>query len=127
MMKKMALALFGLVVAFALATPQKADAQVRIGIGVGNPGYVVVEHRPYYSAPAYYGDYAYAAPVYGGEWYGDRDGYRHEGWRDDRRYEGYRHEGRYEDRRHDGYRGDGYRDERRRDDRHDDGRRDGHR
>jgi len=121
MMKKMGLALFGLVVAFALAAPQKADAQVSVGIGVGLPGYVVVQ-RPYYSAPAYYGGYAYAAPVYGGGWYGYRD-YRHEGWRDDRRYEGYRHEGRYEDRRHDGYRDEGRRDDHRhdnyRDDRHD--------
>jgi len=123
MMKKMVLALFGLAVACTLVAPPKANAQVRIGIGVGLPGYVVVEHRPYYSAPAYYGDYAYAAPVYGGGWYGHGDGYRREGWRDDRRYEGYRHEGRYDERRHDGYRDDHHRDDHRHDnyrgDRHD--------
>jgi|GEM_PF-1411573 len=119
MMKKMVLALFGLAVAFTLIAPPKASAQVNIGIGVGLPGYVVVEHRPYYSAPAYYGGYAYAAPAYGGY------GYR-EGWRDDRRYEGYRHEGRYDDRRHDGYRDEGRRDDHRHDNYRDD-RHDGHR
>jgi hypothetical protein len=122
MMKRMVLALFGLAVAFTLIAPPKANAQVRIGIGVGLPRYVVVEHHPYYSAPAYYGDYAYAAPVYGGGWYGRGDGYRHEGWSNDRRYDGYRHEVRYENRRH-----DGYRDEGRRGDRRHDGHRDGRR
>jgi uncharacterized membrane protein len=101
MMKKVILALSGLVFGFALIAPPKASAQVRIGIGVGVPGYVVVQPNPYYAAPAYYGPgYAYAAPVYGGGGYG----YRHDGWRDDRRDEGDRHEGRHDDRHDDGRR-----------------------
>jgi len=39
-MKKTLLVLFGLVLAFALAAPPKASAQVAIGIGVGPYGYV---------------------------------------------------------------------------------------
>ncbi len=98
MMKKVILALFGLVFTVALIAPPKASAQVRIGIGVGLPGYVVVQPSHYYAAPAYYGpSYAYAAPVYGGGWYGR--GYSHDGWRDNRRDEGYRHEGRNDYRR----------------------------
>jgi|SRR5476649_802377 hypothetical protein len=98
MMKKMAFALFGLVVAFALIAPPKAGAEVRVGIGVGLPGYVVVQPRPYYSAPVYYAPgYVYPAPVYGG-WYGHGYGYRHDGWRDARRYDGYRHEVRRDER-----------------------------
>ena len=42
MTKKIVFALFGLVIAFALASPPKASAQVAVGIGVGVPygGYV---------------------------------------------------------------------------------------
>jgi hypothetical protein len=118
MMKKMVLALFGLVAAFALIAPPKASAQVRIGIGVALPGYAVVQTSPYYAAQAYYApDYAYAAPAYG-------YGYRHDGWRDDRwRHDG--HEGWRDDHHHEGWRDDneGYRhDEGRHDDHQDDGR-----
>jgi hypothetical protein len=65
MLKKTALALFGLVFAMALITPPKANAQVVAGVGVApfvpRPpyGYVVVQPRPYvYVAPPPYVAYA---------------------------------------------------------------------
>jgi hypothetical protein len=58
MLKKTVLALFGLVLAMALITPPKANAEVVIGVGVAaRPayGFVVARPRPYvYVAPAPY-------------------------------------------------------------------------
>jgi hypothetical protein len=90
MMKKMLLALFGLVLGFALVAPSKASAQVSIGVGVGLPGYAVVQPNPYYVAPAYY---------------------RHEGWRDDHR--NWRDERHHDSYREDSHHDDGWRDWRR--------------
>ena len=57
MVKKNLLALFGLVLALAFATPQKAQAQVSVGVTIGTPVYVHPV-RPYVYDP-----YVYAAPV----------------------------------------------------------------
>jgi len=96
-MKNTILALCGLVIAFALVAPPKANAQVAIGIGVGRPVYGYVAPRAYVYAPAPYAayapdyvypyGYAYAPYVYpsvviGGGWYGGGYGYgRGYGWR----------------------------------------------
>src|SRR6266568_1336284 len=101
MMKKTVLALFGLVIAFALVAPPKANAQVAIGIGVGVPrpayGYVVAP-PPYAYAPAPYVAYApgYAYP-YGYDFYVGRGygyGYGRYGWHGGYGYRGRGFEGR---------------------------------
>ena len=53
MLKKGFLAMFGLLAVLAFATPQKANAQVAIGVTIGGPVYA----RPVYPYP-----YAYVAP-----------------------------------------------------------------
>jgi len=53
MLKKSFLAMFGLLAVLAFATPQKANAQVAIGVTIGGPVYA----RPVYPYP-----YAYVAP-----------------------------------------------------------------
>jgi hypothetical protein len=62
MLKKSMLALLGLVFAMALVTPQKANAEVVVGVGLGaRPayGYVVARPHPYgFVAPAPYVAYA---------------------------------------------------------------------
>jgi hypothetical protein len=72
MVKKAALALFGLIFAVALAMPKKADAQVVVRIAP----------RPYvYVAPGYYGPhYAYRPYVPYGVYVGPRY-YGHYGYR----------------------------------------------
>jgi hypothetical protein len=96
MIKKAALALFGLVFAMALITPQKANAQVSLGVTVGPivrpyayvapyPAYGYGYHGSNYYAPGYV-----YAPSYGYGYYGRGYGY------------GYRHDG---DRYRGGYRG----------------------
>jgi hypothetical protein len=54
MLKKISFAVFGLVLALAFAAPQKARAEVAIGVTIGGPIYT----RPVYAYP-----YAYVAPV----------------------------------------------------------------
>ena len=82
MAKKMMLAVLGLVIAFALASPPKASAQVGIGIGIGVPygGYVYGCDPYYYPAGCYapYG-YAWGGPYVG--WYGGGYGWGGYGWR----------------------------------------------
>ena len=88
MIKKAALALFGLIVAVGIAAPQKAHAQVDIGVYVG-PRPVYVAPRPVYFAPrpvvvapAY--AFSYYAPgrvFVGGYWYPRWYAYRHFGYR----------------------------------------------
>ncbi|HEY9127565.1 MAG TPA: hypothetical protein VIM62_10585 [Acidobacteriaceae bacterium] len=73
--------------AFILGTPQKAEAQVHVGVGVvvGGPvyrPYPYPVYRPYpayrvYRYPAYYGPYAYR-PYYGPGYY--RPGYYSRGY-----------------------------------------------
>lgn len=75
MLKKAALAIIGLVVGLGIAAPQKANAQVAVG--------VYVAPRPVYVAPPPYA-YGYYAPgrVYiGGYWYPRAYAYRHFGYR----------------------------------------------
>jgi len=84
MMKKTMIALFGLVMVFALAAPPKASAQVAIGIGVAPYGYVAP--APYYGCGYYpYAPCAYpyfgGVGVYGGWGWGGRGyGYRGGGY-----------------------------------------------
>jgi len=85
MVKKNLLALFGLAVALAFATPQKASAQVSVGVTIGAPVYVhpvrpyvyaapVVVERPYF----YPRPYVYPGPVVYGRYYDRRPYWRHE-------------------------------------------------
>ena len=63
--------------AVVLAAPQKAEAQVRFGVGVNFGGPVVYRHH-YYAPPV-----VYAPPVYGYGYYHPHYGYygyRHYGW-----------------------------------------------
>lgn len=105
MLKKIGLPMLAVAGILAFATPQKADARVRFGIGIGGPVYTApVPVAPYaypYAAPDYYATptypydygyapyaYPYAAPYYGGGvtfgfggHYGDHDRYeRGRGW-----------------------------------------------
>ena len=67
MTKKTVVALFGLVIAFALVMPPKASAQVGIGIGVGVPyGGYVSGCDPYYYPDGCYGGYGYWGAPYVG-------------------------------------------------------------
>jgi len=54
MLRKSFLAVFGLMAALAFATPEKARAQVAIGVTIGGP---------VYARPVYPYRYAYVAPV----------------------------------------------------------------
>ena len=70
------------VVAFCLAAPGVASAQVRVGVGFGIPAPVAVYPAPYY-APGY----VYTSPYYygptvvlGGGWYGGWYGGRYSRW-----------------------------------------------
>jgi hypothetical protein len=109
MFKKIALALFGLVIAITLISPPKATAQIRFGVRIGSPepyGTVVVQPAPYvvYDEP-YYVSHNWNSGYHEGYYYGHGQRYR----RDDR---GYRHydnryrDGRFAREHHDhGYRG----------------------
>lgn len=67
MLKKSLFAVFGLVMALAFVTPEKAHAGVAIGVTVGGPVVVRPAYRPYYYAPPVYPPVVYARPyVYGG-------------------------------------------------------------
>ena len=84
-MKKTMIALLGLVLMFALAAPQKASAQVAIGIGVSPYGYVAPAPYPYYAC-GYYPYYPCGYPYYGGivvggGWYGGGWGHGYYGYR----------------------------------------------
>jgi hypothetical protein len=98
MLKKVSLALFGLVLAFTMMTPTKAEARVRIGVSIGSPepyGVVVVQPAPYvaYDEP-YFVAHPWNSGYHEGYYYGHGQRYR----RDDR---GYRHyDNRYRDGRH---------------------------
>jgi hypothetical protein len=105
MIKKSVLALFGLIFAIALATPQKANAQVAFGIGVGpvgvnvGPGYYGPYPNCYYAPGYYYPNCAgYVAPYSVGGYYGGF--YGHRGY-----YGGRGYYGRGERFEHGGYRG----------------------
>ena len=84
MLKKSFLAMFGLLAVLAFATPQKANAQVAIGVTIGGPvyarpvypyGYAYVAPAP---RPAYvYRPYVYPRPIFYGRAY-DRPYWRHE-------------------------------------------------
>ena len=89
MMKKAALALFGLIFAVALLTPPKANAQVAFGVTVG-PRVV----SPYaYVGPAYPYDYGYYPGYYAGYGYAPYWGGYYGGY--GRRYYGYEGRGYY--------------------------------
>lgn len=101
MLKKAALALFGLILAIGLISPSKAAAEVNVGVAIGAPGvygavnvapapyvdypepYVYSNSEPYvysqpyvtYQAPVSYGAY-YSGP------YWRHDHGCHRGWRD---------------------------------------------
>ena len=76
MIKKAALALFSMIFAVALMTPQKANAQVVVGVAprpyvyvappVYAPGYYY--HRPYYAYRGYYGPRYYGGHYYRYGW-----------------------------------------------------------
>ena len=100
MFKKSLFAVFGLALALAFASPQKAHAGVAIGVTVGGP---VVVARPIYPYPyAYAGPvvyppaYVYArpyyrpGPVFYGRYYYGRPYWRHEAFE---RHEYWEHHG----------------------------------
>ena len=86
MFKKSLFAAFGLAMALALATPEKAHAGVAIGVTVGAPVVVRPAYRPYVYVPPAYPPVVYARPY----WYGgpavygaydcNRPYWRHEGF-----------------------------------------------
>ena len=82
MFKKTLFAVFGLAMALAFATPEKAHAGVAIGVTVGGPVYVHAGYRPYvYVPPVVYPRpyvYGYGGPVVYGRSYYDRPYWRHE-------------------------------------------------
>ena len=90
MTKKMVLAMFGLAIALAVASPVKANAEVAIGVNIGpvfaRPayGYVYVHPRPYVYARSYGYAPVYVYPGYSARYYGrfDRD-YRERNYRND--------------------------------------------
>lgn len=96
MLKKTLFAVFGLAMALALATPEKAHAGVAIGVTVGGPVFVRPAYRPYvYVPPAppvvYARPYWYGGPAVYGRYY-DRPYWRHEAyerheWREHERRE----------------------------------------
>ena len=99
MLKKVTLALFGLVLAVTLATPPKASAQIHFGVRIGSPepyGTVIVQPAPYMEYDeAYYGSHNWNSGYHDGYYYSRGQRYR----RDDR---GYRHyDNRYRDGRRD--------------------------
>ncbi len=92
MLKKAALAVFGLVLTVTLMAPPKAAAQVHIGVSIGSPAPVVVQPAPYvvYEQPyivAHYWDSGYHEGYYyeHGARYRLEHGHRHY---DDRYREG---------------------------------------
>ncbi|HST10266.1 MAG TPA: hypothetical protein VLL05_07805 [Terriglobales bacterium] len=106
MLKKNLLAVFGLLAVLAFATPQKANAQVAIGVTIGGPVYArpVYPYRYGYVAapPVYtYRPYVYPRPINYGRVY-DRPYWRHERFE---RHEYWEHRDRDRDR----FRGDRFR------------------
>jgi len=94
MMKSTIFAVLGLAAALTLAAPQKANAGVIIGVGVGRPayGYVVAHPRPFFYAHPYAYAPGYVAPAYGfyggfapvHPWahaWGRNDRFAYRGWR----------------------------------------------
>jgi hypothetical protein len=78
--KKIALAVFGLILAMTLTAPQKAQAAVHIGVAIGAPvAYGGIEVAPapyaYYGAPAYYDAPAYDQPYVERDYYPAYPGY----------------------------------------------------
>lgn len=75
MLKKAALALFGLVLAMTFVTPPKATAQVHVGIAIGAP--VVVAPAPYveYDEP-YFVTHDWNSGFHDGYYYGGGTRYR---------------------------------------------------
>jgi hypothetical protein len=119
MLKKAALAVFGLVLALSLSAP-KAQAEVNFGIAIGTPGVygsvavLPASHDTYYGSYGYYDNgyydnapygyydnqynpYAYGGTYYDSNRYYYRDGYRKH-WR--HRDDHWRHRHEY---RHDKY------------------------
>jgi len=84
MLKKLGLPMIALAGLLTFAAPQKADAKIHFGIGIGGPVYTApvppaypynYNYYPYdygyaypYVAPAY--PYAYDYPYYGGSYFG---------------------------------------------------------
>jgi hypothetical protein len=98
MFKKSLFAVFGLALALAFATPEKAHAGVAIGVTLGGPvvvarpayPYPYVYPRPIVYPPAYvYGRPYYRGPVYYGHVYA-RPYWRHEAFE---RHEYFEHRG----------------------------------
>jgi len=81
MFKKIAFAVFGLVMAFALASPPKAEAQVSVGVHLGGPAVVFTSgyHEGYY----YEDGYRYQRDSRGYRHY-DRSYGGHNNWNNDR-------------------------------------------
>jgi hypothetical protein len=81
MLKKAALAVFGLILAMTFVAPTKATAQVHVGVAIGGP--VVVQPAPYvqYDEP-YYVAHNWNSGYHDGYYYGhgtryQRDGHGH--------------------------------------------------
>jgi hypothetical protein len=109
MLKKAALALFGLVLAMTFMAPPKAVAQVHVGVGIGTP--VVVQPAPYveYDEP-YFVAHNWNSGYHDGYYYGhgtryqrDEHGHRHydNRFRDGRSARGHHDHDRDRDRDHD--------------------------
>jgi hypothetical protein len=81
MFKKIAVAVFGLVIAVGLATPPLAEAQVRVGVQVGAPAVVFTSgyHEGYY----YENGYRYQRDASGNRHYDHAYG-GHTNWKTDR-------------------------------------------
>jgi hypothetical protein len=79
MLKKTLFAVFGLAMALAFVTPEKAHAGVAIGVTVGGPVYVRPAYGPYVYAPpvVYPRPYFYGGPVVYGRYYHDRPYWHH--------------------------------------------------
>lgn len=105
MLKKIALAGFGLVLALTMVSPPKAAAQIHVGIGIGvpvvvAPAPVVVYDEPYYVAHNW--NYGYHDGYYYG--HGTRyqmDGHGHRQY--DNRYRDGRSARAHHDHGHDGH------------------------
>ena len=102
MLKKAALAVFGLVLAVTVMSPPKAVAQIRVGIGIESPVVVVqpayvVYDEPYYVShnwdSGYHEGYYYD---HGTRYQRDNRGHRHY----DNRFRDGRHERDHHDRGH---------------------------
>ncbi len=102
MIKKIAFAVFGLVLTFALASPPKAEAQISVGVQLGGPAVVFTSgyHDGYY----YEDGYRYQRDARGYRHYDHNYGGHHD-WNNDRAHrDGNHHDNHHPDGDHRDYR-----------------------